>query len=196
MCCVSKPLESAFLSIFVSVDRVTESLKLLYNKRMSQEQVPQISPQVLPTWPKEAQEYIALLQTHLQTQIRALQVELNQLQARLDQNSQNSSRPPSCDAPFQGPSKKAKAKTGQPKGGQVGQTRHRRNLLATEEVDTLQQWNGGRVRCGAGQSCQARLPSSCQVQGRNLLEFVSQSLTAHWSGQPAPLPVCSRSDTP
>jgi transposase len=59
------------------------------------------------------------------------------LQAQIDQNSQNSSKPPSSDPPFKRPPKKAKEKSSKSKGGQVGHSRHVRELLPVENVDEI-----------------------------------------------------------
>jgi transposase len=100
---------------------------------MSKHEVPQIKAEILQSWPLEAQEYILALQTYLQT----LQTQIAELTNQLNQNSQNSSRPPSSDPPFKRPPKKTKEKSAKPKGGQVGHTRHSRELVPLEEVDEV-----------------------------------------------------------
>ena len=108
---------------------------------MSKNEKPQISAEVLASWPKEAQDYLVALQTYFQTQ-------LDELKTRLDQNSQNSSKPPSSDSPFKRGPKKAKAASepgdgesrSRSRGGQPGHTRHLRALLPVEEVDELKEW--------------------------------------------------------
>lgn len=125
---------------------------------MNELEILHIPAQVLQSWPKEAQDYLTLLQTHYQTQIKALQAQIVELQARLDQNSQNSGKPPSSDPPFKRPPKKAKTKSGQPKGGQLGHPQHTRSLLPTEEVDHHQAW--WPTEC---EQCHAPLRSSDQL---------------------------------
>lgn len=97
---------------------------------MSKLEPPQIPPQILESWPREAQEYILALQAFFQAQIAALQAQLNA-------NSQNSSRPPSSDPPFKRPPKKTKERSPRPKGAQVGHSRHLRELVPLEQVDEI-----------------------------------------------------------
>lgn len=84
-----------------------------------------------------------------QAQIVALQARVAELEARLGQNSQNSSRPPSSDAP--GVSRSAKrAPSGRKPGGQPGHEGHQRLLLPTAEVDMIVPVKPRRCRgCGA-----------------------------------------------
>ncbi len=97
---------------------------------MSKLEPPKILPQILESWPREAQEYIMALQAFFQTQIA-------DLQAQLAQNSQNSSRPPSADPPFKRPAKKTKEKSSKTRGGQVGHSRHLRELVPLEALDEI-----------------------------------------------------------
>ncbi len=66
---------------------------------------------------------------------KALQAEVDRLRERLDQNSQNSSRPPSSDPPGT-PSRKRKPSARQ-RGGQPGHKGTTRELLSIEEVDEV-----------------------------------------------------------
>jgi transposase len=100
---------------------------------MSKNEVPQIQAEILQSWPLEAQEYIAALQTYLQT----LQTQIAELKNQLNQNSQNSSQPPSADSPFKRPLKKSRENSAKPRGGQVGHTRHLRELVPLEQVDEV-----------------------------------------------------------
>src|SRR3954466_4118306 len=100
---------------------------------MEKFEVPQIQAEILRSLPIEVQEYCAALQTYLQN----LQNQVIELQAQLDQNSQNSSKPPSSDPPFKRPPKKTKEKSLRPKGAQVGHSRHLRELLSLEAVDEV-----------------------------------------------------------
>jgi transposase len=72
--------------------------------------------------------------------VRVLVTELLQrlasLEARLDQTSQNSSKPPSSDPPGARP-RPAKEPTGRKSGGQPGHTGHRRQLKSESEVDHI-----------------------------------------------------------
>lgn len=100
---------------------------------MNKFEVPQISAEVLQSWPKEAQEYISGLQTLLEQ----LLTQNQELLARLNQDSQNSSKPPSSDPPFKRAPKKTKKPSGKSPGGQVGHPRHERELVPLEEVDQV-----------------------------------------------------------
>ena len=97
---------------------------------MEKFEVPQIQAETLQSWPREAQEYILTLQAFFQAQIA-------ELKAQIEQNSQNSSKPPSSDPPFKRPPKKTKEKSERPKGGQVGHSRNSRELLPPQAVDEI-----------------------------------------------------------
>jgi transposase len=65
-----------------------------------------------------------------------LQARVQELEARLGQNSTNSSRPPSSDPPAAPPARPAPPR-GQRPGGQPGHPPHQRALLPPEQVDTV-----------------------------------------------------------
>lgn len=65
----------------------------------------------------------------------ALQAEVNRLREQLDQNSRNSSRPPSSDPPDT-PQRKRKP-SGRQRGGQPGHKGRTRELVPIEEVDEV-----------------------------------------------------------
>lgn len=100
---------------------------------MEKFEVPQIQAEILQTLPKEVQEYIL----NLQKMLEMLIIQNQQLLQQLNQNSQNSSKPPSSDLPFKRPPKKTKDKSSKPKGGQVGHSRHLRELVPVEAVDEI-----------------------------------------------------------
>lgn len=100
---------------------------------MSKNEVPQIKVEILQSWPFEAQEYILALQTYLQE----LPTQVAELKNQLNQNSQNSSQPPSAASPFKRPPQKTGESTPNPRGGQVGHTRHSRELVPLEQVDAV-----------------------------------------------------------
>ncbi len=68
--------------------------------------------------------------------IRQLEQENARLRERLGQNSTNSSRPPSSDAPGTGRAKKKKRRGRRP-GGQPGHAKHERALVPQESVDEV-----------------------------------------------------------
>ena len=83
-----------------------------------------------------------------QVQIVALQARVADLEARLGQNSQNSSRPPSSDSPaVSRPAKRVPS--GRKPGGQPGHEGHQRLLLPENEVDAIVPVKPRRCRrCG------------------------------------------------
>lgn len=79
-------------------------------------------------------EHYSQLQAQQREQIVLLQQRVAELENRLKQNSQNSSKPPSSDPPRQRSPKEAKAKTGKKPGGQSGHPGHSRQLVPVEQV--------------------------------------------------------------
>ncbi len=71
-----------------------------------------------------------------QAPIVALQARIRELEARLGQNSSNSSRPPSTDPPQTLPRAKAPP-TGRKRGGQPGHRGAFRAVLPVEQVDEV-----------------------------------------------------------
>jgi transposase len=100
---------------------------------MDKFEAPQIQAELLHSLPKEVQEYILTLQKL----VESLVTQNQELSIQITQNSQNSSKPPSSDPPFKRPPKKTKEKSSRPKGGQVGHSRHLRELLPVEAVDEI-----------------------------------------------------------
>jgi transposase len=88
---------------------------------------------------------------------RQLMARLEELERRVRQNSQNSSRPPSSDPP--GIDRPKKKGSGRKPGGQRGHKGHRRELLAPERVDeTHDVWP---ERC---ERCQDTLPRAGRAE--------------------------------
>jgi transposase len=73
----------------------------------------------------------------LRTVIEALQLRVRDLEARLAQNSSNSSQPPSSDPPNAPPPARPRS-SGKKRGGQPGHKKHERSLLPPEQVTHLQ----------------------------------------------------------
>lgn len=69
----------------------------------------------------------------LVAQVQALTARVGELEARLSQNSRNSSKPPSSDPP--GAPRSPKPPTGRKAGGQPGHKGHKRELVPPEKVD-------------------------------------------------------------
>ena len=85
----------------------------------------------------------------LQHQVTQLNADVAELRARLDQNSQNSSRPPSTDPPGLKRSPPHKP-SGRKRGAQPGHTRHQRMLVPSHQVDqTVPCMPTACRRCGA-----------------------------------------------
>jgi transposase len=68
----------------------------------------------------------------LTAEVEALKARVAELEARLNQNSRNTSRPPSSDAP--GTRRQPKKPTGRRPGGQPGHKKHERALVPPEQV--------------------------------------------------------------
>lgn len=71
----------------------------------------------------------------LMERVAKLEAENSELRARLGQNSQNSSQPPSSDPP--GTPRQPKDPTGRARGGQPGHKQHKRERLEPDEVVVL-----------------------------------------------------------
>ena len=71
----------------------------------------------------------------LKTKLEAALARIAELEAKVNQNSSNSSRPPSSDPPWADrPKPKPRSKGKRPRGGQKGHVGHRRELLPPEDV--------------------------------------------------------------
>ncbi len=86
----------------------------------------------------EANEIIARLHAEnlaLRERVALLEARLTELTARLSQNSSNSSRPPSTDAPWTKPKRKPpKCRSGRKAGGQPGHTGRAREPVLPDQV--------------------------------------------------------------
>jgi len=100
------------------------------------------------TWPPVAQALISAW-APLVGEVVTLRERVRELEARLGQNSTNSSRPPSSDLP-QAPRRPVTpaAPSGRRAGGQPGHTGHFRALVPPERVDVVvDHWPGCCVGC-------------------------------------------------
>jgi transposase len=83
----------------------------------------------------------------LEAAVAVIPVLNRELEARLGQNSQNSSRPPSSDPPRV--KRRKKKPTGRKPGGQPGHRGHHRKLLEPERVDeVVEHWLAACRHCG------------------------------------------------
>jgi transposase len=94
--------------------------------------VPTLPADVFDALPPAVQAYIRFLEVR----VGQLEVRLADLEARLDQDSSNSSRPPSSDPPSAKPAPPG-APTGKPRGGQPGHPKRTRPALPPDEVVEL-----------------------------------------------------------
>jgi transposase len=83
--------------------------------------------------PPAAQAAILLLVQEYEQRLQALQKRVDELEQRLNQNSTNSSRPPSSDPPHV-KRPPPKPKSGHKRGGQPGHKRQQRPLVPPEQV--------------------------------------------------------------
>ena len=97
---------------------------------------PPLPPQIWETLTQEAQAAVLALIDRLEQQVADLNLQVRDLKARLDQNSTNSSKPPSADPigvkrkPPEPPSRKRR-------GGQKGHPRRIRALVPPERVASV-----------------------------------------------------------
>lgn len=97
---------------------------------MSQE--PLITEEMISRQSPEAQAMIRALLAHIST----LTTRLNELEARLNKSSRNSSLPPSIEHPHARPVSQKK-KSGQKPGGQFGHTKYERALIPSDECHAV-----------------------------------------------------------
>src|SRR5262249_12123700 len=98
--------------------------------------MPTVLPIPVELWgqiPPAAQAAILALVQQYEERLQALQQHVEDLRQRLNQNSTNSSRPPSSDSPHvkRRPPKKS---SGRQRGGQPGHARQQRPLVPPEQV--------------------------------------------------------------
>jgi transposase len=100
----------------------------------------QVAPDLWTQLPEQAQALITTMQAHIQgleVSIAEFEVRIGELEARVDQNSKNSSRPPSTDpSSFKRP-QKPPSPGGRKPGGQPGHRGHHRIGYAQVDVDEV-----------------------------------------------------------
>ena len=120
-----------------------------------------ITPEIWGQLPKQVQVYILFLENSLRqalARIAELEQKVNELEARINRNSGNSSLPPSQDPPTAA-KRKNREKSGRNPGGQPGHSGNHRELVPPEEVDKIVEHRakccphcqGGLVEGDAGQ---------------------------------------------
>jgi transposase len=86
----------------------------------------------------------------LTAEVTRLSARVQDLEARLHQNSSNSSRPPSSDAPSAGSTHSPRLPSGRSRGGQPGHQGHKRTLLPPERLSGTKVLKPHHCRrCGA-----------------------------------------------
>jgi transposase len=114
-----------------------------------------------------------------QQQLAQLHARVAELEARLNQHSQNSSKPPSSDPPS-APPRPARPSRGRPKGGQPGHPRHERPDPVPDQIDTVRDHHPPTCP-----HCQQALPptlgDACAVRTQYVwdLPVVRPHVTAH-----------------
>ncbi|QJW95850.1 IS66 family transposase [Frigoriglobus tundricola] len=96
-------------------------------------------PELPSDLPPQVVAYIRILEAtiaELTAQVTGLTTRVAELEARLNQNSTNSSKPPSSDAPHVKPAP-PKPSSGKRRGGQPGHPKAERTLLPPDEIRTL-----------------------------------------------------------
>jgi transposase len=93
---------------------------------------PPLSPEVFDALPAAVQVYLRLLES-IAGRVETLSVRVADLEARLNQNSSNSSKPPSSDSPSVKPAP-PKPRSGKKRGGQPGHPKHERTILPPDEI--------------------------------------------------------------
>ncbi len=134
---------------------------------------PEISPLDWATTPPAVRALVHALRSQLQAdhlllhqQIATLQSRVAELEARLNQHSANSSRPPSSDPPS-APPRPPKAATGRKRGAQPGHPGQHRELLPPDQVTELVVH-----RPTACPHCQSSLPDALPASGPVLRQQV------------------------
>ena len=98
-----------------------------------------LAPNLRDALPAEVQRVILDLQAQvlaLQTENATLHTRIRDLEARVGQDSSNSSRPPSSDPP-QARKRRQASLTGRKRGGVFGHPGHCRPLLPSEQVNEV-----------------------------------------------------------
>lgn len=107
---------------------------------------------VVADWRDERIAELERIVAAQQKTIEALMARVAELEARLNQNSSNSGKPPSSDAPADRDERRKPKPSGKRRGGQPGHKGHRRELLPPEAVTATED----------------HFPRECEACGRQL----------------------------
>jgi transposase len=100
------------------------------------ERTPPIPVELWEQIPPHVQAVLWVVLDRYEARIASLEAEVRELKARLNQSSQNSSKPPSSDGPYM-KRKPPRPASGRKRGGQPGHPAHHRTLVSMEHVDEV-----------------------------------------------------------
>src|SRR5215213_9925636 len=100
------------------------------------ERTPPIPSELWEQIPPHVQAVLWVVLERYEARIASLEAEVAELKARLNQSSQNSSKPPSSDDPHV-KRKPPRPASGRKRGGQVGHRAHHRTLVPADQVDEV-----------------------------------------------------------
>lgn len=109
---------------------------------------------------------------HLEREVDKLTALVQELKARLDQNSSNSNRPPSSDSPSQRGERPARPPSSRKPGGQPGHEAHMRALLPADQVTRHERCDPKRCRRCAAFLSSARVLEPLRHQVVEIPEIV------------------------
>lgn len=127
------------------------------------------------------QAFVALVAivAQQQQQLAQLQAQVADLQARLNQHSQNSSKPPSSDPPS-APPRPLRVPRGRVKGGQPGHERHERPIPDPDQITEVRHHHPDTCpHCQASVADNRRDACAVQIQYVWELPVVEPLITAH-----------------
>src|SRR6478735_3340508 len=100
------------------------------------ERTPPIPVELWEQIPPPVQAVLWVVLDRYEARIASLEAEVGELKARLNQSSQNSSKPPSSDGPHV-KRKPPRPPSGRNRGGQPGHRGHHRTLVPADQVDEV-----------------------------------------------------------